>query len=200
MTEPLPQSHVDLLCLAQHHGLPTRLLDWSCSLPVALAFACMNDQYRGTDGVLWALNVNRLNARYVDGSGRLPAMNKDVMELAGKARRGLRESRPMIAAFEPVMRFPRMVSQHSFFTIHGDRSALEKLEGADQFLRPYLIPASAKSVLHGLLRNSFGARREVLFPDLSTLGDELAGQRYSDSPIDTPGPPLDHPIESQMQD
>lgn len=55
------EEHIEWLALMQHYGSPTRMLDFSNSLFVALFMAI--DGYSFDRSTIWAINVNRLNMK-----------------------------------------------------------------------------------------------------------------------------------------
>jgi hypothetical protein len=67
-----PRSVWHLLAIAQHYGLPTRLLDWSFSPLVAAYFATRNGDTEH-DGAIWAVDYRKLHAE-------LPDSYRDVLE------------------------------------------------------------------------------------------------------------------------
>ena len=59
---PNQNDHCRWLFLMQHHGAPTRLLDWTENALVALYFAVENFS-AGKDGELWAIYPHSLNEK-----------------------------------------------------------------------------------------------------------------------------------------
>ncbi len=165
-------NHLEWLLWMQHHGGPTRLLDWTANVFVALYFAVTENQKE--DAQLWALDPRALN-RHVGmrsvASGDDAPVVLLAAEVVGAWETGCPQDRWPVA-FMPRMRFPRMFAQRSVFTIHPAPSRGRTLEdptiGAE-VLREYRIPAGRKADLHrDLVR--MGVTQDALFPGLDGVG------------------------------
>jgi len=72
-------SRIECRALMQHYGMPTRLLDFTKSLLVALYFVTENYDKSDCDGIVWALNLAQLYKCHVEG-GRVINVNKGDSE------------------------------------------------------------------------------------------------------------------------
>ena len=65
----IPEDLLETVALAQHYGIPTRLLDWSYDINIALYFAFHGALEKSGKLVLWALNKEYLSfLKPTDGS------------------------------------------------------------------------------------------------------------------------------------
>lgn len=135
----------ELLAIGQHHGLPTRLLDWTENPLVAAFFSC-DDKY-DRDGVIFAMN-NPHAVKEFSGS---------PFDINGVMR------------FRPRHINQRIQTQRGLFTIHAEPTVplrIGKVNGittqrivVDKGYKSYLIWDLAK----------FGITKASLFGDLDGL-------------------------------
>ena len=179
---PEKGEHLDWLALAQHNGLPTRLLDWSESPLVAAFFAIERENRKSDleDSVVWALNPKKMNSIISAEDGLYPVRSPDVESAADAA---FDSRKPYLAgdvlAIVPCHFFPQQVGQQSCFTIHGNDTPLETHPKAESFLTQLVIPADIKRDIRQHLTD-LSVRRHHLFPDLPNLAREIR-ERYNEA-------------------
>ena len=182
-TDPLPDSEWVWLALAQHHGLPTRMLDWTYSPYTALHFATVNVAEYGADAIVWCVNYVRahelLPAR-LQGVLRRERSNVFTAEMLDECATNLykleRLSRREFAVFvEPPSLDERIVNQYALFSFMSDpRTQFDDWVEAKRpdLVRRIIIPRELKWEIRDKLDQANITER-VLFPGLDGLSQWL---------------------------
>lgn len=172
------------LALGQHHGLPTRLIDWTYSPFVALHFATDHPEEYEQDGVVWCVN-------FVEANTLLPKRLKAIVQeeqsqtftidmLAEfrslKAFDSLAHE-PFVLFIEPPSLDTRILNQFALFSLMPDPSArLDTfLEAHPDLCRRVVVPAELKWEVRDKLDQA-NINERTLFPGLDGLSRWL--ERY----------------------
>ncbi len=175
----------DVLFFMQHHGAPTRLLDWSEVFGVALYFALYDPRRTaGADPCIWVLNPFRLNTNAGWGDDLVDPKNLgwdgELREYYGYddilTEDGLFGFEKPCAIY-PVLRSSRLHAQRGSFTIFGDGyDPLDRLfphaDARQKVLRKVVLPQAAHADAKRFLRHA-GIDHHLLFPDLGGLAEAL---------------------------
>jgi hypothetical protein len=165
------------LALAQHRGLPTRLLDWTYSPFVALHFATANLMRMDEDGAVWAIN-------FVEANRQLPPRLKRILDAEGSdtatvdmlrpfdslARFDRLARRPFVIFLEPPSIDPRIINQFALFSLMSSPTAGlgDWLMSHPTLVRRIVIPAALKWEIRDKLDQA-NINERVLFPGLDGL-------------------------------
>ncbi len=165
------------LSLAQHHGLPTRLLDWTWSPQVAAHFATSETDHYDADGAIWGVNVVAVRDALPQEMLKILKGTAYVFDvnMLSKAARDLKQfdakwKRKFVAFFEPPSIDSRIVNQYALFSVMNDPNLeLDQwLESRPDFYRKIVIPAALKWEVRDKL-DQMNLNERVLFPGLDGL-------------------------------
>lgn len=147
--------------IAQHYGVPTRLLDWSENPLVGLYFALDDNNYDEEDGVIWVFEDKTVLVKKVaslrDGSGL----------------RKLKYPRPYRAWKDLQLEIPRTKAQRGSLTSQPDLSKEFNKQNFDQntqSLKKFIVPKQSKTQLRKQIE-IIGVTEERLFPDFLDIGN-----------------------------
>lgn len=185
------------MMLGQHHGLPTRLLDWTQSPLIALHFANTEsnfDKLAKRDAVVWRIDMNEINEnlpkRYRETLSREKTYVFTVDSLTALVDNTERYDRDMgetsFVNIEPPSIDQRIVNQYSFFSIipNGMTDIEKYLDSCTESTVRYIIKKEVRWDVRDLL-DQYNISERIIYPGLDGLSRSLARHYFVKQKGDT---------------
>ena len=169
--------HTDMLffrlAVAQHHGLPTRVLDWTTSPRVAAHFVTWEEKDFEKDGAIWCVDVVRVRELLppdlldIINEERAYIFSIEMLDRYKKLSEFDLLGRGFVLFFEPPSLNGRIVNQAAVLSIMAgaDLDLKAFLEKHDHLYKRIIIPKEIKWELRDKLDQDNVTER-MLFPGL----------------------------------
>lgn len=150
-----PMSRFELLALAQHHGAPTRLVDWSTT-PLVAAFFAVDSYPQGQDAKVYALDLTRGDLDTIDTKSGLTGSGPTIDDPL-VVRKG-------VYLMETAQVSSRITTQRGIFTLHGEPEVPLAVAPAQLFT----IPEGLRTEFQARLMD-LGVDASHIYPDIDGL-------------------------------
>lgn len=152
-------SRFELLALAQHHGAPTRLVDWSTT-PLVAGWFAVSSFPEDKEAMVYALDVTRADLTTLDTK-------------SGATGAGLKIEDPLaplagVYLIETAQVSRRITTQRGIFTLHGDPEVALTIPAAETLVVPQALRQAFQSRLMDV-----GVDASHIYPDIDGLCKSL---------------------------
>lgn len=154
----------------QHYWVPTRLLDWTSVMGVAIAFILHNDYSDAKDSALFVMDptaLNRLSGR--EEVINIPEDKNFDYKTIYWDKRPFRVEKPL--AIRPPQQSDRLRAQKGVFTVHGTiEGGFE--ETASECFRKIILPSDAKEEAKDFLKWA-NLDEYTIYPDIVGMAHHI---------------------------